>query len=82
MSLKKKNIISLVRKLNGRKTSVYEINLIFKKLNTLMVADTGKAEAIINQSIERCWRSFFPVTEAKDNKNRLDELIESGVFND
>jgi hypothetical protein len=72
----------VVRKANGWKTSDYAISLLLKKLNTLSGGDTGKAEAIINQSIERCWRSFFPVTTAKDNKTRLDELIESGVFND
>jgi hypothetical protein len=71
-----------IRKANGWKTSDYAISLLLKKLNTLSGGDTGKAEAIINQSIERCWRSFFPITTAKDNKTRLDELIESGVFND
>jgi len=72
-----------VRKSNRWKTTDYAIKLLLNKLNELAKGNINLSEKIINQSIERSYRSFFPVgQQKKDNRRALDELIESGVLDE
>ncbi len=58
-----------IRKLNKWKTSDYAIKLLLNKLKDLGNGNISLSEKVINQSIEKSYRSFFPVTvEAKTSK--------------
>lgn len=54
-----------VRKANKWKSTDYAIKLLLTKLNELSHGDTRLALRVINQSIEKSYRSFFPVSEEK-----------------
>lgn len=51
----------------------YAIKMAIIKINNLAAGDTQKAIAIVNQSILRGWRGFFPLEENKKN-TKADEL--------
>ena len=51
------------------------LKLCIKKLDTLAIDEITKKE-IVNQSIERSWKTFYPLNENQYNKNTSKDFID------
>jgi hypothetical protein len=60
------------------------IEMLLKKLNQLSGGDSKKSIQILDQSTMNSWASVYPLNEPKkkDNRRALQDLIESGAFDE
>lgn len=65
------NFVAMRNKMKGFTVNALELGI--KKLNTLATDDLSKIE-IVNQSIERSWKGFFPLKQQNAYTKRQDVL--------
>lgn len=66
------NFVAMRNKMKGFTVNALELGL--KKLDTLANEDLSKIE-IVNQSVERSWKSFFPISQQSARSQRRQDVL-------
>ena len=66
------NFVAMRNKMKGFTINALELGL--KKLNTLSNDDLTKID-IVNQSVERSWKSFFPISQQSARSQRRQDVL-------
>lgn len=66
------NFVAMRNKMKGFTINALELGL--KKLNTLSNDDLTKID-IVNQSVERSWKSFFPISQQSAHYQRRQDVL-------